>query len=65
MVLQRGKLRFESTPNVMRFLKGDLLEGGVHAAGSVNLITHHLLISGGDIQDIGSNWDKEPGVLVA
>lgn len=49
----------------MSFMKGDLLVGGAHAAGSVNLITHHLLISSGDIQDIGWNWDKEPGVLVA
>lgn len=49
----------------MSFMRGDLLLGGKHAAGSVNLITLHVLISGGDIQDIGSNWDKESGVLVA
>lgn len=37
----------------MSVMKGDLLVGGEHAAGSVNLITHRILISGVDIQDIG------------
>lgn len=49
----------------MSFMKGDLLVGAAHAAGSVNLITPHVLISGGDIHDIGSNRDKESVVLVA
>lgn len=65
VVPQNGKKRFKLIPNEMSFMKEDLLVGGENAAGSGNLITHHILISGGDIQDIGQNWNKESGVLVA